>query len=64
MEGLNRLKIDNSIYKEIESVSRDMCFALHRKRIQLLDINVDSLSLVVRKGFLTVCALYAQFSED
>ena len=36
MEELNSFKVDDSIYKEIESVSRDMCFALHRKRIQLL----------------------------
>ena len=39
IEELNSLKVDDSIYKEIESVSRDMFFALHRKRIQLLDIN-------------------------
>ena len=47
MEELNSFKVDDSIYKEIESVCRDMCFALHRKRIQLLDINsyIDSLSL-------------------
>ena len=40
IEELNSLKVDDSIYKEIESVSRDMCFALHRKRIQLLNINL------------------------
>ena len=39
IEELNSLRIDDSISKEIESVSRDMCFALHRKRIQLLDSN-------------------------
>ena len=39
IEELNSLKVDESIYREIESVSRDMGFALHRKRIQLLDIN-------------------------
>ena len=44
IEELNTLKVDDSIYKEIESVSRDMCFALHRKRIQLLNINLQILS--------------------
>ena len=39
VEELNSLKFDDSIYKEIESVSRDMRFALHQKRIQLLNIN-------------------------
>ena len=39
MEELSSLKVDDSIYKEIDAVSRDMCFALHRKRIQFLDIN-------------------------
>ena len=39
IDELNSLNIDDSVYKEIESVNRDKCFAMHRKRIQLLDIN-------------------------
>ena len=38
--GINKFGAET----EIESVSRDMCFALHRKRVQLLDINSYILS--------------------
>ena len=36
---LKARQFDDNAYVELESVSRNMCFALHSKRVQLLSVN-------------------------